>query len=158
MTLGDYRTKRDFAVIPEPQGSAEEPASEHDEARFVVQEHHARHLHYDFRLEMDGVLRSWAVPKGPPEEPGVRRLAVAVEDHPLSYISFEGTIPAGQYGAGTVHIWDSGTYILEMGRPNELRFILRGKRLQGPYVLMRMQHQPKNWLLMKLARKVSRGS
>ncbi len=132
MTLNDYGTKRDFAVTPEPQGLAGERASERAEARFVVQEHHARHLHYDFRLEMDGVLRSWSVPKGPPEEAGIRRLAVAVEDHPLSYIDFEGTIPLGQYGAGTVHIWDSGTYVLEMRRPDELRFVLRGKRLEGP--------------------------
>src|SRR5258705_1154285 len=152
MTLGDYRTKRDFAVTPEPQELEGERTSEHDEARFVVQEHHARHLHYDFRLEMDGVLCSWAVPKGPPEEAGIRRLAVAVEDHPLSYVGFEGTIPLEQYGAGTVQIWDSGTYVLELRAPDELRFVLHGKRLQGPYVLMRMQRQHKNWLLMKVAR------
>ena len=152
MTLDDYRTKRDIAVTPETRGLAVEPASELPESRFVVQEHHARHLHYDFRLEMDGVLRSWAVPKGPPEEPGLRRLAVAVEDHAISYIDFEGTISAGQYGAGTVHIWDSGTYVLEMGSPDELRFVLHGKRLQGPYALIHFKHQARNWLLMKLDR------
>lgn len=98
------------------------------------------------------MLRSWAVPKGPPEETGTRRLAVEVEDHPASYIDFQGTISPGQYGAGTVRIWDSGSFILEQRTPDELRFVLRGKRLQGSYALVRMRHRPRNWLLMKLAR------
>jgi bifunctional non-homologous end joining protein LigD len=117
---------------------------------FVVQEHRARHLHYDFRLEVGGVLRSWAVPKGVPTEPGVRHLAVQVEDHPLSYIDFEGTIPKGQYGAGTVRIWDQGTYAPRKFEPNEIEFVLHGARLRGSYVLVRMESRPQHWLLMKL--------
>lgn len=155
MTLRAYRERRDFAISPEPtgdeqeQGQEEPPERDGAQRRFVVQEHHASHLHYDFRLEMDGVLRSWAVPKGPPEKPGVRRLAVAVEDHPLSYIDFRGTIPSGQYGAGTVEIWDSGAYDLEERTPDELRFVLHGMRLHGPYALVRLRPDGKNWLLFK---------
>ncbi len=112
---------------------------------FVVHEHHASHLHWDFRLEMDGVLKSWAVPKGPPVEPGVKRLAVHVEDHPLEYASFSGTIPEGYYGAGTVDIWDSGTYRLLEHGPCRLLFNRQGKRLSGNYTLRHTQG--KNWLL-----------
>ena len=119
------------------------------EQRFVVHEHHARHLHYDFRLEMDGVLRSWAVPKGPPEAPGVRRLAVQVDDHPVSYITFQGVIPEGQYGAGTVSIWDQGTYTLESRDPDKLTFVLYGNKLQGPYALVRLARRQRDWLLLK---------
>jgi bifunctional non-homologous end joining protein LigD len=118
--------------------------------RFVVQEHAARHLHYDFRLEMNGVLRSWAVPKGIPLEPGVRRLAVEVEDHPVDYIDFEGTIAEGQYGAGEVRIWDRGTYAPEKLEPDELEFTLFGTRLHGRYALVRMKKRPQDWLLLKL--------
>jgi DNA ligase D-like protein (predicted 3'-phosphoesterase) len=121
-----------------------------DHPRFVVHEHHARHLHYDFRLEMDGVLRSWAVPKGPPERPGARRLAIEVEDHPVDYLTFEGTIPEGQYGAGQVRIWDQGTSILEKREPNELKFDLHGRRLAGQYVLIRLEQRPRQWLFLKL--------
>lgn len=121
-----------------------------DQQRFVVHEHHASHLHFDFRLEMDGVLRSWAVPKGPPTEPGERRLAVQVEDHPISYIDFQGVISDGQYGAGTVHIWDWGTYQLEKRKADELTFVLHGERLHGPYALIRWRQRPKDWLLVKL--------
>jgi len=117
--------------------------------RFVVHEHHGRHLHYDFRLEMNGVLRSWAVPKEPSQKLGVRRLAVQVEDHPLEYIDFEGTISEGQYGAGTVRIWDWGTYTLEKAEPNELLFVLHGKKLQGPFALVRMENRAQDWLLLK---------
>lgn len=116
--------------------------------RFVVQEHHASHLHWDFRLELDGVLVSWAVPKGPPTEPGVKRLAIRVEDHPLDYIDFEGVIPEGEYGAGTVEIWDSGEYRLIDRSPRALEFELLGKRLKGVYKLLNMKD--KNWLMFKL--------
>ena len=115
--------------------------------RFVVQEHHASHLHYDFRLEMDGVLRSWAVPKGPPVDTGVRRLAIQVDDHPLEYIDFSGTIPEGEYGAGTVQIWDAGEFELRERTPEYLSFTLEGEKLRGDYVLTRIDG--KNWLIIK---------
>ncbi len=116
--------------------------------RFVVQEHHARTLHYDFRLEREGVYKSWAVPKGIPESPGVRRLAVQVPDHSLEYGTFEGTIPAGSYGAGTVKIWDSGVYILEDWTDETITFALHGSRLHGPYTLIRFRKQgDRGWLL-----------
>jgi DNA ligase D-like protein (predicted 3'-phosphoesterase) len=116
--------------------------------RFVVQKHDATRLHYDFRLEMDGVLKSWAVPKEPPTEAGVKRLAVEVEDHELSYIDFEGTIPEGKYGAGTVEIWDKGTYTLKHRSKDKLVFTLHGQRLKGDYTLIRFKAD-KNWLLLK---------
>lgn len=116
--------------------------------RFVIQRHHATHLHYDFRLEMDGVLKSWAVPKEPPTQPGVKRLAVMVEDHPLSYIAFEGIIPEGMYGAGKVEIWDRGTYTLKSRSANKIEFTLYGEKLKGDYALI-MFNGDKNWLLIK---------
>ena len=115
--------------------------------RFVIQKHQATHLHYDFRLEMDGVLKSWAVPKEPPKKSGVKRLAVQVEDHALDYINFEGTIPEGMYGAGTVEIWDKGTYTLKTRRENKIEFTLHGSKLKGDYVLIRFRN--KNWLFFK---------
>ncbi len=117
--------------------------------RFVVQKHDATRLHWDFRLEMDGVLKSWAVPKEPPTRPGVRRLAVAVEDHDLEYIDFEGTIPEGEYGAGTVEIWDRGTYELESRKPEKLVFELHGNRMKGRYTLVHFTDKAENWLLFK---------
>lgn len=116
--------------------------------KFVVQKHQATRLHYDFRLEMDGVLKSWAVPKEPPSQPGLRRLAVEVEDHPLSYINFEGIIPEGQYGAGRVEIWDKGTYVLRHRSQDKIEFSLNGEKLKGNYVLVKFKGE-KNWLLMK---------
>lgn len=117
--------------------------------RFVVQRHDATRLHWDFRLEMDGVLKSWAVPKEPPTRPGLRRLAVAVEDHDLDYIDFEGTIPEGEYGAGTVEIWDRGTYDLESRKPEKIVFVLHGERMKGRYTLVHFTEKAENWLLFK---------
>lgn len=115
--------------------------------RFVIQKHRATHLHYDFRLEIGSVLKSWAVPKEPPTQPGVRRLAVQVEDHPLDYINFEGTIPEGEYGAGTVEIWDKGTYTLQNRTDKMIEFTLRGGKLSGDYALINFKEN--NWLLLK---------
>lgn len=115
---------------------------------FVVQKHQATHLHYDFRLEMDGVLKSWAVPKEPPLESGVRRLAVEVEDHPLDYANFEGVIPEGMYGAGKVEIWDRGTYQLKHKSADKIEFTLNGEKMRGDYVLIRFKGD-RNWLLVK---------
>jgi bifunctional non-homologous end joining protein LigD len=141
--LAEYRQKRDFAATPEPAGQVAGGSG----ASFVVQEHHASQLHWDFRLEMDGVLKSWAVPKGPPEKPGLRRLAVQVEDHPIEYGRFEGVIPSG-YGKGVVKIWDRGTFDLESRREEKVVFRLNGERLQGRYALVHTDGQ--SWLLMKL--------
>jgi len=116
--------------------------------RFVIQRHSATHLHYDFRLEMDNVLKSWAVPKEPPTETGVKRLAMEVGDHQLSYIDFEGTIPKGEYGAGTVEIWDKGTYAIKDRSTDKIVFTLHGQRLKGNYTLIRLK-ESKNWLLLK---------
>lgn len=116
--------------------------------RFVVQQHYARRLHYDFRLEMDGVLKSWAVPKEPPLQSGVRRLAVEVEDHPLDYADFEGVIPEGMYGAGKVIIWDKGTYRLKYRSGDKMEFMLNGAKMKGAYILIRFKGG-KNWLLLK---------
>jgi len=143
MSLDEYWRKRDFTNTPEPAGKVAETGL----GRFVVQRHQARSLHYDFRLEMDGVLKSWAVPKGPPEEPGIRRLAVQVEDHPVEYIDFAGTIPEG-YGAGVVEIWDSGTYSLHSRSDDKLLLELDGQRLRGRYSLFRTG-DGKNWMLIK---------
>jgi DNA ligase D-like protein (predicted 3'-phosphoesterase) len=115
--------------------------------RFAVQKHQATHLHYDFRLEMDNVLKSWAVPKEPPTESGIRRLAMQVEDHELNYIDFEGTIPKGEYGAGTVEIWDKGTFTLQNRTDKILEFTLHGSKLKGNYALVNFKE--KNWLLIK---------
>jgi bifunctional non-homologous end joining protein LigD len=153
--LSGYRKKRSFEGTPEP-GPKEEAKQKRmyvhvDKPIFVVQEHHATHLHWDFRLEEDGVLKSWAVPKGPPEETGIKRLAMQVEDHPLDYAEFEGTIQEGQYGGGTVKIWDKGTYetVLREGKPGRevWRVALKGKRLIGNYTLVHTGE--KNWLLFK---------
>jgi len=120
-------------------------------ARFVIQEHQASHLHWDLRLEMDGVLKSWAVPKEPTAEVGVKRLAIQVEDHDLEYADFEGEIEEGQYGAGIVSIWDSGTYDLLRRGERALHFELHGRRLRGPWRLVHTHYPPGNqWLLMAL--------
>ena len=141
--LAEYEAKRDFKKTPEP--GAKVPRKETKAPRFVVQEHHARRLHWDFRLEHDGVLVSWAMPKGVPADPKKNHLAVHVEDHPLDYIDFAGTIPAGNYGAGTVSIWDHGTYDIEKWSDREVMVVLHGKRLQGRYVLFRTNGE--NWMI-----------
>ncbi len=151
-SLKDYMEKRDFAVTKEPAGSQQVVGKTGEGAGkiFVVQEHHARRLHYDFRLERDGVLKSWAVPKGLPETPADKRLAVETEDHPIEYARFEGTIPEGQYGAGKVMIWDKGTYEEKIWNEKMIEFTLNGRRLQGRYVLVPLKKAgEKNWLLLK---------
>jgi bifunctional non-homologous end joining protein LigD len=144
--LAEYEAKRDFKQTPEP--GAKVPRKETKAPRFVVQEHHARRLHWDFRLEHDGVLVSWAVPKGVPADPKKNHLAVHVEDHPISYIDFAGEIPAGNYGAGQVSIWDSGTYDIEKFSDREVMVVLHGKRLQGRYVLFRTNGE--NWMIHRM--------
>jgi bifunctional non-homologous end joining protein LigD len=149
--LEEYRRKRDFEKTPEPEPTIPRKSGE----SFVIQEHHAQGHHFDLRLEIDGVLVSWAVPKGIPEDLDVRRLAVHTEDHPVEYRNFEGKIPKGNYGAGTMTIWDSGDWEpLEAGWRKQfakgtLKFHLKGERLRGPYILARMKEEP-NWMLMKL--------
>jgi len=143
LSLDTYGKKRRFARTPEPGPKVKKAGRD----RFVVQEHQARRLHWDFRLELDGVLKSWAVPRGPPEEPGIRRLAVEVEDHPIDYITFEGSIPKGEYGAGTVKIWDEGDFKLNRRTKDIYEFSLKGKRLVGKYALVRFKER--NWLMIK---------
>src|SRR6266849_2256075 len=160
MTLDEYRRKRSFKKTPEPAPEAppEQKRSEARTASFFIQRHHARRLHYDLRLEAAGVLKSWAVPKGPTLDPGEKRLAVLVEDHPIDYGNFEGTIPEGNYGAGSVTVWDRGTYELlgeesfeqQMER-GDLKFALTGHKLMGAFALARMKNRGKGneWLLIK---------
>src|SRR4051795_8924175 len=146
--LSDYRRKRDPERTTEPFGGKKKG----DLPIFVVQRHDARRLHYDFRLERDGVLLSWAVPKGVPMEPGAKALAVHVEDHPLSYATFSGVIPAGNYGAGTVEVWDNGTYeLVEEKRNGQQTVRLHGTRLQGVWTLVpaRLDGKEENWLLIR---------
>lgn len=143
MTLEYYKKKREFKKTPEPKPKVEKTGL----ARFVVQEHHASQLHWDFRLEMDGVLKSWAVPKGVPEIPNVKRLAVQVEDHPVDYISFQGKIPEGEYGAGTVKIWDKGIYKMFHDTPKIIDFELSGKRLKGNYIMVHTRAN--QWIIFK---------
>ena len=153
--LSTYWKKRDFGVTSEPRG---EVAAKHPRLSFVIQKHAASRLHYDFRLELDGTLVSWAVPKGPSLDPHVRRMAVHVEDHPLSYAGFEGVIPKGQYGAGTVEVWDRGTWTpiedpREGLRRGRLKFELDGEKLHGNWMLVRMdkrrEERQEPWLLIK---------
>jgi len=158
MPLEEYRKKRNFHVTPEPSGEAANENTSH--LIFVVQKHRATQLHYDFRLEWDGVLLSWAVPKGPSIDPAVKRLAMQVEDHPVDYASFEGVIPADEYGGGTVMVWDKGTWEPEVAAVDEalqkgdLKFSLHGEKLQGSWALVRTHgfgssRSDKAWLLIK---------
>ncbi len=159
-SLKEYRRKRDFRKTPEARGGREKKES--GEPLFVIQKHDASRLHYDFRLEVDGVLKSWAVPKGPSMDPREKRLAVPTEDHPLEYVDFEGVIPEGQYGAGTVMVWDTGTYHnirKEKGKEVSMEYSLKdgkvvislkGKKLKGGYALVRTGKGKGNrWLLIK---------
>ena len=144
MNLEEYWRKRNFEETREPKGETGMSGGN----IYVIQKHAATHLHYDLRLEMDGVLKSWAIPKEPSTSPGIRRLAVQVEDHPVDYANFEGTIPEGEYGAGTVEIWDRGTYKLIDRKEDKLIVEINGNRLKGTYVLVRFKEQ-KNWLFFK---------
>jgi bifunctional non-homologous end joining protein LigD len=154
VVLREYRKKRKFDVTPEPRGRSVARSGH----RFIVQKHAARRLHYDLRLELDGIMKSWAVTRGPSLVPGEKRLAVHVEDHPIEYNKFEGTIPKGEYGGGTVLIWDRGRWIPE-GDPHKglakghLDFELEGEKLRGRWHLVRMHEKPgekkENWLLIK---------
>jgi bifunctional non-homologous end joining protein LigD len=152
-----YRAKRDFSVTDEPSGAARIAAA--PQLRFVIQKHAATRLHYDLRLELDGVFRSWAVTRGPSLDPADKRLAVEVEDHPLDYGDFEGTIPKGEYGGGSVMLWDRGFWAPQTGDParalrkGELKFVMSGQKLKGGFVLVRMKRREgekrDNWLLIK---------
>ncbi len=170
MPLGKYNKKRNFKKTNEPKGEPE-PVKTTGPLRFVVQKHQAKQLHYDFRIEVDGVLKSWAVPKGPPNKSNERHLAVMVEDHPYDYKDFEGTIPEGNYGAGTVMVWDEGTYYIpelpdgtkEVKDRSEIqteinkalkkgavKLFLQGKKLKGKYALVRFKRAgEKSWLMIK---------
>lgn len=161
--LTEYRRKRDFGKTAEPEGGAER-GKRSGKLEFVIQKHDASHLHYDLRLELDGVMKSWAVPKGPSPDPTIKRLAMQVEDHPMEYNSFEGTIPEGEYGGGTVMLWDHGWYEPENGggedgvreglKKGDLKIIFHGKRIKGRYVLVRTRGfgsggSKPSWLLIK---------
>lgn len=160
MSLAKYKAKRHFKDTPEPKGKT---SRSQDKLIFTVQRHHASHLHYDFRLELNGVLKSWAVPKGPSLNPKDKRLAMMVEDHPKDYAGFEGDIPQGNYGAGHVDVWDQGTYepIDEKGdvisaaqfaknlKAGSIKFRMKGKKLKGDFALVHMKRGERTWLLIK---------
>jgi bifunctional non-homologous end joining protein LigD len=169
MGLATYRKKRNFSKTAEPTGGRPEDEALH----FVIQKHDASHLHYDFRLEMEGVLKSWAVPKGPSTDPSIKRLAMMVEDHPYDYKNFEGIIPKGQYGGGTVIVWDEGTYEPAEGEfsskkemdkylrnqlhKGKLHVIMHGKKLKGEYGLIKSSYKDeKSWLLFKVKDKYAK--
>src|SRR5881296_4664626 len=154
MSLEKYRVKRSAEQTPEPFGRAGAGRTQ----LFVVQKHHARALHYDFRLEWEGVLKSWAVPKGPSLDPGEKRLAVEVEDHPIEYADFEGIIPEGQYGGGTVMVWDRGNYRVYGEQPvkslkeGKLHLVLEGEKAKGEWTLVRIRgrdNEKNQWLILK---------
>src|SRR3954462_13856509 len=168
--LAEYRKKRDFTRTREPSGEKDAKPARTGRLRFVIQKHAASHLHFDLRLELDGVMKSWAVPKGPSLDPSVKRLAMQVEDHPIDYNTFEGTIPKGQYGGGTVMLWDRGTYssdtavssddeedvLRDQLRKGDLKITFHGERLHGSFALIRMKYSrdassssKPQWLLIK---------
>ena len=156
--LEEYKEKRDFKTTPEPSGTL---GSDSDEQIYVIQKHDARNLHYDLRLELEGVLKSWAVPKGPSMDPGVKRLAIPTEDHPILYANFEGVIPEGNYGAGIVIVWDSGVYNNTKGKNSSIKddlneghvtIFLKGTKLIGKFALIKTRRSEKNpqWLFFKM--------
>ena len=168
--LAEYRRKRDFTLTGEPSGEKASPPAPPGRLRFVIQKHAASRLHFDLRLELDGVMKSWAVPKGPSLDPSVKRLAMQVEDHPIEYNTFEGTIPKGEYGGGTVMLWDSGTYSSDAAtspddeedairdglKRGDLKITFHGQRLHGSFALIRMKFardssssSKPQWLLIK---------
>ena len=159
MSLDKYKEKRNFRISPEPTGKTHAGTSSKSHLLYVIQKHRASQLHYDFRMEFKGVLLSWAVPKGPSLDPSVKRLAMQVEDHPLDYGNFEGAIPEGEYGGGTVMVWDNGEWIPESDdvgaalEKGDLKFTLKGRKLQGSWVLVRTRgfgsKPDKSWLLIK---------
>ncbi len=160
MKIDEYRKKRNFGVTPEPRGASHAQEKGNESLIYALQKHMASHLHYDFRLEWRGVLLSWAVPKGPSLDPSVKRLAMQTEDHPIEYSDFEGVIPVGQYGAGTVMLWDKGTWQPESAdvdaslEAGEIKFTLHGAKLQGSWVLVHTRGLGSNparsaWLLIK---------
>lgn len=154
MSLKEYKKKRDFSKTSEPGEAKSRKKSER--LIYVIQQHDASHLHFDLRLEEDGVLKSWAIPKSPPQEVGIKRLAVETEDHPLGYEDFEGIIPEGQYGAGKVEIWDRGDYLPLETTPSKRIMEIRSKKLHGRYCLIKLKAkdpEDKNWLFFILKSK-----
>jgi bifunctional non-homologous end joining protein LigD len=157
VSLDKYKKKRDFKTSPEPSGASRAKSAPKQALQYVIQKHRATNLHYDFRLEFNGVLLSWAVPKGPSLDPSVKRLAMHVEDHPLEYGEFEGVIPEGEYGGGTVMVWDNGEWTPEVPdigaalEKGDLKFTLHGKKLRGSWVLVHTRGYggDKSWLLIK---------
>ena len=150
MSLSEYNKKRDFKETSEPKCAVKKSSSK--KLIYIIQKHHATRLHYDLRLEINGVLVSWAVPKEPPKEKGVKRLAMMTEDHPIGYEKFYGEIPEGNYGAGKVEIWDSGFYELKIKDEKKIEFFIHGKKLNGLYVLVKTNFgkSRKSWLLFKV--------
>ena len=148
MALTKYKQKRNLKKSGEPEAKIKKSKTQ----IFVIHRHDASHLHWDLRLEIDGVLKSWAVPKEPPTAKGVKRLAIEVEDHPLDYADFEGIIPEGNYGAGKVEIWDNGTFELIEKDSNKIEFKLKGKKMKGSFVLIKTKYgeKKKGWLWMKV--------
>ncbi|HVI82792.1 MAG TPA: DNA polymerase ligase N-terminal domain-containing protein [Chthoniobacterales bacterium] len=165
MGLKKYKEKRDFSKTAEPKGSKPLPKQVHGASRFVIQKHDASRLHYDFRLQMEGVLKSWALPKGLPWQKGEKHLAVEVEDHPIEYENFEGIIPGGQYGGGTVMVWDRGGYYVYGEQPvkslgeGKLHLVLAGEKAQGEWTLVRIRGRDgerNQWLILKTGDSVKR--
>ena len=145
MPLDKYWEKRNFKRTSEPRGEVYGDKGN----IYVVQKHYASHLHYDLRLEKEGVLKSWAVPKEPPIKKGIKKLAIETEDHPIEYANFQGTIPEGEYGAGTVEIWDKGTYKTEKWNEDKKVMIINGDKLKGRYCLIKFRKQENAWLFFK---------